>query len=397
VTAPGVVVDRTIAQMQRLLAAGVDGSPAFMPVDPGDADAHARVASAVEAAVLPAYRRYLDALVAYRSSATETLGLSALPDGEAIYRAQILAWTTLPLDPDEVHRIGVEELAAIQEQRQEIAVSLGSDDADLAIASHSATGRNTAAAREDMVRLAERQVEKSWEAAPKWFGRMPSATCAVKPVEEFREADSPAAFYQPPSADGSRAGVYYVNTSDLPERPLHHLAAITYHEANPGHHFQITIEQEIRDRPALRRFGGILAGSAFIEGWGLYSERLADEMGLYEDAYERLGMLAAQGMRAARLIVDSGIHALGWDRDRAVAQMVVAGVPPLDAAIETDRYISLPGQALAYKIGQREIEAWRSQAEEREGSGFDIRAFHDRLLGHGSLPLPALRREMGPA
>src|SRR5262249_1347952 len=155
--------------------------------------------------------------------------------------------------------------------------------------------------REDMLRLAERQVQRSWEASPAWFNRRPSANCGVRAVEEFREADTPAAFYLPASADGSRPGAYYVNTSDLRDRPLPNLAPVTYHEANPGHHFQITIEQEIPDRPALRRFGGILAGSAFIEGWGLYSERLADEMGLYEDGYERLGMLAGQALRACRL------------------------------------------------------------------------------------------------
>jgi uncharacterized protein (DUF885 family) len=395
VTSPDVIVDRTISQMERVLAAGVEGSPAFQPIDPNDAAARRRVAGALEASVLPAYERYLEALRAYRPHATRTIGLAALPGGDAIYRAQILAWTTLPLEPEEVHRIGLEELEAIQRERTEIAASLGFDSADRAIEARLASGIGTAASREDMVRLAEAQVLRSWDAAPGWFGRMPSANCEVRPVEEFREADTPPAFYQPPSADGSRAGVYYVNTSDLQERPLHNLAAITFHEANPGHHFQITIEQEIPDRPPLRRFGGIMAGSAFIEGWGLYSERLADEMGLYLDAYERLGMLAAQGMRAARLIVDSGIHALGWDRSRAVAQMVEAGVAKVDAEIETDRYISMPAQALAYKIGQREIERWRATAAARDGAAFDLRAFHDGLLAHGSLPLPALRRELG--
>ncbi len=393
VTAPAVVVDRTIAQAERVLAAGTDRSPALAPVG-DDAQARERVTRAVEEAVLPAYRRYLDALTEYRPHATGTLGLCDLPDGDAIYRSQILAWTTLPLEPEEVHRFGLDELERIQEQRREIAASLGFDHADRAIEAHNASGSNIAATREDMLRLAERQVERSWEASPAWFGRMPSANCGVKPVEEFREADTPAAFYLPASADGSRPGVYYVNTSDLGERPLHNLAAVTFHEANPGHHFQITIEQEIPDRPALRRFGGILAGSAFIEGWGLYSERLADEMGLYEDGYERLGMLAGQSLRACRLILDSGIHAFGWDRDRAIAQMVEAGVSKLDAEVETDRYISLPGQALAYKIGQREIERWRADAAAREGSAFDVRGFHDHLLGLGSLPLPSLRREM---
>jgi uncharacterized protein (DUF885 family) len=213
-------------------------------------------------------------------------------------------------------------------------------------------------------------------------------------VEEFREKDMPGAFYYGPSTDGARPGIYYVNCSDLELRPLHHVATTTYHEANPGHHFQISIEYEFSDRPALRRFGGIISGGAFTEGWGLYSERLAEEMGLFLNDYERLGMLEAQGMRAARLIVDSGLHAFGWDRDRAVAQMVEAGVPSFDAEIEVDRYIAQPGQALAYKIGQREIERWRAEAAKREGSAFSLSAFHDRLLALGSLPLPAIDREL---
>jgi uncharacterized protein (DUF885 family) len=204
----------------------------------------------------------------------------------------------------------------------------------------------------------------------------------------------PFAWYQPPSEDGSRIGIYYVNAYDLPGRPLHHLATTTYHEANPGHHFQITLEQEMQDRPLLRRFGGILAGSASVEGWGLYSERLADEMGLYEGDLERLGMLEGQAHRSARLVVDTGMHALGWTREQSIATLEQAGVPATDAAIETDRYITLPGQALSYKIGQLEIERWRREAEEREGSGFDLKRFHDRLLALGSLPLGALEREL---
>ena len=238
------------------------------------------------------------------------------------------------------------------------------------------------------------QVERSWEAAPTFFGRMPSDICDVRAVEPFREKDMPFAFYNPPSHDGSRPGVYWVNAYDLQHRPLHHLATTTYHEANPGHHFQIAIEQEMGDRPPLRRFGGYLAGAAFCEGWGLYSERLADEMGLFEDETERLGMLDAQGMRAARLVVDTGIHAFGWTRERAIALLEEAGVPTVDAVIEVDRYITMPGQALAYKIGQFEIERQRAEAERREGPDFSLKGFHDRLLALGTLPLPALQREL---
>jgi uncharacterized protein (DUF885 family) len=214
----------------------------------------------------------------------------------------------------------------------------------------------------------------------------------VKQVEEFREQDVPMAFYQQPTADGSRPGVYYINTGDLDQRPLHLLAGVTYHEANPGHHFQVSLEQEFDERPALRRFGGILAGSAFAEGWGLYSERLADEMGLYRDDYERLGMLDAQAWRANRLIVDSGIHALGWTREQAIEQMTAGGSPRAVAEIEVDRYIAWPGQALAYKIGQIQIQTWRAEAAARPG--FSLPEFHDRLLALGSLPLGALRREI---
>jgi uncharacterized protein (DUF885 family) len=327
--------------------------------------------------------------------ARESIGLSALPRGAETYAGRVMAYTTLPLDPNEVHRIGLRELEGIAEERGAIADRLGFPDAAAALAARQASGANTASSREEMVRIVEEQVQRSWDAASAYFGRLPKANCVVRQVEEFREQDVPMAFYQQPTADGSRPGLYYINTGDLDQRPLHLLAGVTYHEANPGHHFQVSLEQEFDDRPALRRFGGILAGSAFAEGWGLYSERLADEMGLYRDDYERLGMLDAQAWRANRLIVDSGIHALGWTRELALAQMVEGGSPPAMAEIEVDRYIAWPGQALAYKIGQIEIQSWRAEASRREG--FSLPEFHDRLLALGSLPLPALRRELGVA
>jgi len=344
-------------------------------------------------ALYPALERYLAALREYLPAATETLGLSSLPDGDAIYAAQILSWTTLPLDAQKVHDLGVEDLEKIQDERRLVAERLGAADADAAERLLDERG-NRAKTKDELVDLAMRQVEKAYEAARGWFGRLPSENCVVKPVEEFREADMPFAFYQPPSADGSRKGVYYVNGGDLKGKPLHHLATTTYHEASPGHHFQLTLEQEMGDRPALKRFGGVLAGSAFAEGWGLYSERLADEMGLFEGEGERLGMLDMQGMRAARLVVDSGIHAFGWSREQAIETLERAGVPHVDAVIETDRYVTLPGQALSYKIGQFEIEQQRAGAAKRLGDGFSLSGFHDRVLALGSLPLSALRREL---
>jgi uncharacterized protein (DUF885 family) len=392
---PRLVVDRTIATVERLLATDPKESPAMSPIPEGSTELRDRVATVLENQVWPAHAAYLDVLRSYREHATETIGLCDLPGGDGMYRSQILAWTTLVLDPREVHDLGVADLERIQQERQEIATRLGYPDPEKAIAEHDASGRNTPQTREQMVQLAEQQVQASWDAAPAFFGRLPQANCTVRRVEEFREEDMPLAFYQPPTADNTRAGIYYINTSHLADRRLHQLASVTYHEANPGHHFQVSMEYEFTHRTSLRRFGGILAGSSFIEGWGLYSERLADEMGLYRDDYERLGMLEAQGWRAARLIVDTGIHALGWSRGQAIDQLLTAGLTETDARVETDRYIALPGQALAYKIGQFEIERWRAQAADREGSAFSLKDFHDRLLALGSLPLPALRREIG--
>ena len=393
--APRLVVERAAAQVERLLALPPEASPAVQPVPEADAGGRARVVEVLREAVLPAFEAYLATLRDYLPRARDTIGLSALPEGEAMYASQVLAWTTLPLDPREVHELGVRELGKIQEERRALAAALGFASAAEALAAHQASGANTARSREELLHLAEDQVRRGWEAAPAYFGRLPRANCQVRLVEEFREADMPFAFYQPPSEDGSRPGIYYVNAYDLPARPLHHLATTTFHEANPGHHFQLSLEQELRDRPALRRFGSAVAGSSFVEGWGLYAERLADEMGLFADGWERLGMLDAQAHRAARLIVDTGIHALGWPRERSIAVLEEAGVPHVDAVIETDRYVALPGQALSYMVGMLEIQRLRTEAAAREGAGFSLPAFHDRLLALGSLPLPALRRELG--
>jgi len=392
--APGLVVDRTIRQVERLLSMDPERSPGMTPVEDSPQEDKDRVARVLREVVWPAYARYLEVLREYRPHARQTIGLSDLPDGEAMYAAQVRGHTTLDLEPRAVHETGREHLMLILDERQEIARKLGHPDARSALDEYKASGKNTAASREEMLRLVTQQVERSWEVAPRFFGRLPKANCEVKRVEEFREDDMPGAYYHPGTADGSRPGVYYVNTGHLESRPLHQTATTSYHEANPGHHFQVTLEMEFADRLPLRRFGGFLVGDSFTEGWGLYSERLADEMGLYVDEYERIGMLEAQAYRAGRLIVDTGIHALGWDRERAVQQMQETGASRVDSEIEVDRYITMPGQALAYMIGRLQIDAWRKAAAERDGSSFDVRGFHDRLLALGSLPLFSLEREL---
>jgi uncharacterized protein (DUF885 family) len=393
VTSPAVVAERTVAQLERMLSIPADSSPAMMPLGE-DGEAKSRIADVVRDVVNPAFQAYLDSVRDYLPHATESIGVSALPGGDELYAAAIQAWTTLPIPSQELHDLGNQRFDAIMEERRQLCDRLGYSSAAETIQALEASGDDLFATKEDLVAYAESQVSRSWDAAPNFFGRLPRAKCQVRAIEEFREADMPGAFYNPATVDGSRPGVYYVNTYDLPSRGKHHLAAISYHEANPGHHFQISISQGLAEVPTLMRLGGFLAGSAFSEGWGLYCERLADEMGLYLNDWERLGMLEAQALRAGRLITDTGIHALGWTRDQAIAKLEESGSPHTDAVIEIDRYIAMPGQALSYMTGMVEIENARSAAANRDGAAFSLKDFHDKLLGLGEPPLGSLRREM---
>jgi uncharacterized protein (DUF885 family) len=395
VVSPRTVVERAVAQVERMVALPAEDAPPLAAVAEDDAAARGRIVGAWNEAVTPAFSRFLDVLRDYLPHAAESNAVTDLPGGDAIYAAEIRSWTTLALDPKEVHDLGNERWDAIQAERFEVAARLGYADPAEATADRKTSGKDTAASAEALVEIVEDQVRRSWDIAPRWFGRLPKANCRVREIEAYRAADMAAAFYMPPTADGDRPGTYYINTHDLDGIALHQIPAVTYHEANPGHHFQIALEMEFDERPSLRRFGGLLAGSSFAEGWGLYSERLADEMGLYLDDWERLGMLAGQAHRAARLITDTGLHAFGWTREEAIEKLVAGGSPRGESEVEVDRYISLPAQALAYMVGMIEIEDARRRTEEKEGSAFDLRGFHDRLLALGQLPLPALRRELG--
>jgi len=397
-TATRIAADRTIAQTERLLAIPAAESPivASALLADGDTRSRERLAAAVETHVRPALARYVEALRGdYLAGAREEPGLWSAPNGDALYRLAIRSWTTLDLDPVEVHQVGLDELAATDAERRLIARGAGfGDDIDAYRRHLVADPANVAESSDALAARAREDIERALAAAPAWFGRLPAAACDVRPVDAFMERDAPFAYYYPPAIDGSRPGIYYVNTYDLPHRFLSTLGTTTYHEAVPGHHFQIALEMEHPDLPAFRRLGSRLVGAAYAEGWGLYSERLADEMGLFRSEGERFGMLTAQAWRAARLIVDTGIHALRKDRAWGVRVLLDAGLTETDASIETDRYITWPGQALTYKIGQREIERLRRELTARDGSAFDVRAFHDEVLGHGSLPLATLAREL---
>jgi uncharacterized protein (DUF885 family) len=395
-TAAITPVRRAIEQIDRLLAMAPAEHPATSMAQVGDTDRD-RVATAVEEHVYPALRRLRDYLAdGYEPHARPEPGLSTTPGGEEAYRLAIRTQTSLDTTAEEVHAFGLADLEAIEAEQDEIARRLGHADGRALREALVADPSNHTDDPSAIVALAQQQTDRAYTEAPKYFGRLPSANCYVKAVEAYREAESPPAFYMPPTLDGSRQGQYYINTYQPADRQLHRIASITFHEATPGHHFQIGIEMELKGLPAFRTLGARLAGAAYVEGWGLYTERLADEMGLYADDRERLGMLEAQAFRAARLVVDSGLHAMGWTRERAIAFMHEHGsLPMVDAEIEVDRYTIWPGQALTYKLGQREIERARAAVAEEMGDRFDLRAFHDEVLGHGSLPLATLSREIG--
>jgi uncharacterized protein (DUF885 family) len=393
-TAAAPVIERTIAQVRRTVETPIDESP-LMTANRHLTDEQRNALSAVlEEVVGPAFVDHLAALEAYAPHARQGVGICSLPDGDALYRTAIVASTTLDEDPATLHEFGLARLEAIDRERLAIARELGYADVPALRAALDGDPDNYATDGASLVERATRQVERASALAARFFGRLPRAACDVRAVEPYQEQEAPPAFYYPPAADGSRGGIYYINTYQPESRPLHRLATTTYHEAVPGHHFQLSIETELEGLHAFRRLGSRLVGMAYPEGWGLYSERLADEMGLFDDPRERFGMLDAQAWRAARLVVDTGLHAFGWERDRAVDVLRDIGLGRLEAETEADRYISWPGQALAYMTGQREIESLRRQLEHRDGERFDLRAFHDAVLGHGALPLATLRREL---
>jgi uncharacterized protein (DUF885 family) len=386
-----VVIERTIAQVERLVDGDPAANPALNALPEGDRENRERVVAELKATVLPAFARYLEAARAVVPRAPEAFGLCGHQRGADMYAAKIRAWTSMTMSADEIHEFGRMELSKIHEERAAIASRLGFATPEEAIADAKERGEITMDSRDQILALAKEQVERSWEACHDYFGRLPAKNCEVRAIDPSREGDV-LDHYFPPTSDGSRPGIYYVHTA--PGRSVHSLASTSYHEANPGHHVQITLEQEASGRPAIRRFANELVASAFVEGWGLYSERLADEMGLFATDYERLGMLDLQVLRAVRLVVDTGIHVHGWTRERALKEMTQTGLGTAQIEIEVDRYAADPGQALSYKIGQHAIEGIRGRAEERERDRFSLKDFHDRLMSLGSLPLEALEEEI---
>lgn len=374
-----VAVERVIGQLHSMLAVPPEKSPFA---------AKPSLLPSINESVYPAYQRMLQFLEAdYLPKArTRDVGLWALPGGAEAYKYRIKLHTTTDLTAEQIHKIGLEELRSIQDEMKKIAKG----DLKGYMEALKKDPKNFFSSREDLLETARRELDKADRQLPKWFKRLPRTRCEVKAIEDYREKDSVAAFYYQPDEKLTRKGIFYANTYDAGARPRFNMPALAVHEAVPGHHLQIALALEIEGLPRFRRQAGF---TAFIEGWGLYSERLGDEMGLYEDDLSRFGMLTYQAWRACRLVVDTGLHAMKWTREQAIAFfMENVTMTETEVLNEVDRYIIWPGQALAYMIGKREIFALREEARAKMGAKFDIKDFHDVVLRNGAIPLFTLRR-----
>jgi uncharacterized protein (DUF885 family) len=398
-TAPSIAVERVIAQLRALLGTPVDESPLLAPSARQPEDLARGLREAVADAVYPAFQRMLDFLADYLGShARKDPGVWAVTSGDEIYTLLAHQHTTTELSPDELHQMGVDDLAGIHREMRAIMARRGAGAVSIRAFTEQLTHdpANLPGSRDELIQIAETLLASAQAALPRAFGRLPRMPLVVKPIEAYRERDAPAAFYYQGAEDGSRPGIFYINTFEPSARPKHTLPALAFHEGVPGHHLQVALAQETTDLPAFRRLSAGWLGNAFVEGWALYTERLADELGLYADELARYGMLGYQAWRACRLVVDTGLHHLRWSREQAIDFFLDnVGLTERETVNEVDRYIVWPGQALAYKVGQREIEQLRAQQQAALGPRFDQRTFHDDLLRHAAVPLSTLRPIIG--
>jgi uncharacterized protein (DUF885 family) len=391
-------VTRSLSQLTGYLASAPEQDPFVSLAGPPDWDAteawRAQLADATRDVLRPAFARYRDVLAEELEPIArpdDRPGLCHLPDGEELYRALIEAHTGLPLTPEELHRIGLEEVTTqLPAEFAEVGGrAFGTSELTEIFGRLLSDPELRYRDGAEILEHARRGFESARAAIGDWFGILPEASCAVLPVPDYLAPDVPPAYYMPPAPDGSRPGQFMVNLHEPASRGRANTATVTFHEAIPGHHLQLAIATERTDLPEFRRLA--VRHTAFVEGWGLYAERLADEMGLYQTDLDRLGMLGAEAWRACRLVVDTGLHAMGWTRRQAIDFMAAHAPIDLDTIrVEVDRYIGMPGQALAYKVGQREILRLREQARAELGAQFDIKGFHDTVLGAATVSLGVL-------
>jgi len=414
---PGFIMDATFLALQAALQAPVMQQPymltfkrkldelAAAETDPQartDLDRRhlaylARAEIIVRDEIIPAHRRAADFIRADRANASDAAGVSNLSKGADFYATALRIETTTKLTPAQIHRIGLDRVAELSGQLdialRRVGLTEGAVGARLSqmTADPRYAYPETDEGRAQLIADVERRMSAMLERAPQWFGRLPRARFEVRRVPAFAEAGSPGAYYSAPSLDGASPGIYYINLRNLSEMTRIDLPTQDFHEAVPGHHFQVALAQEITDSPLLRR---LVSFNAYTEGWGLYAEQLADELGFYDsDPVGRIGYLRWQLWRAARLVVDTGLHAQNWTRQQAIDYLVqTTGDAPGVIATEVDRYVVWPGQACGYELGRREIARLREIARNELGRDFDLRGFHDAVLLNGEVPLSVLDR-----
>ena len=415
-----VLVDSIIADMQAGIAAGVVqpkalmvkvvpqydaiikdkpedslfwGPIANMPKDFSAAD-KARLTDAYRAMIgdrmMPAFRK-LRAFIAndYLPKTRDSVGLNQLPNGDAWYAYKVRATTTTDLTPAQIHQIGLDEVARIHGEMRKVMQQVGFKGSLQDFFEHMRTDKQFEFKSEDALLAYYRGLEaKVMKGVPSQFSLLPKAGFEIRPVEAFRAKSAAGGEYQSPSEDGSRPGIFYVNTYDLPARKTWDAADLFLHEAIPGHHFQLALQQELTGVPAFRRFGG---NTAYIEGWGLYAESLGKDLGVYETPYDYFGYLQNELWRAIRLVTDTGLHSKGWTREQVIKYMLDnSAASETDATAEAERYIAWPSQATAYKIGELKIQELKKKAQAQLGDKFDPREFHAEILKDGALPLSVL-------
>ncbi|WP_271009772.1 DUF885 domain-containing protein [Paucibacter sp. B51] len=401
-TQPRLLMERVLPQLDGQCVSEPKLSPFFsafrqLParIAPEEVEAlQAEALQVIAEAVLPAYQRFRSLFAErYLPACRESVGIWDSPDGEAYYANRIAFHTSTTLSAEDIHAIGLAEVGRIQAEMQAVMDELGFEGSQPEFFEQLRSDPRHYCGSEDELFCAYVMAAKKIEPElPKLFGRLPRMPYGVRPIPMSSAPNTTAAYYSAPSDDGRRAGYYYVNLYRPEMRPKFEIEVLTSHEAMPGHHLQLALAQELGELPKFRRFAGY---NAYLEGWALYSERLGYELGLYQDPYSRFGQLSYDMWRAVRLVLDTGLHAMGWSREQAIDYFrAQAPKSELDIVNEVDRYIGWPGQALSYKIGQLHMLALRARAERALGEGFDLRAFHDMLLDSGALPLDLLERKV---
>ncbi len=395
---PKHLLEKVVQQSQAIAAIALSNdSPFLQPtnkfpdtVSPGDqARLRSQIHDAVANGIVPAYQKFT-AFVKddYAPKGRLEDGESALPNGPAIYRFLVAQSTTTSMTPDQIHELGLQQVAETEAAMTALATKQGFADLKSFQQFVKSDPKNHPTSREDILDHYRKYTDQMYGKVGELFGRMPKARLTIVPVESFREKEAADAEYQQGTPDGSRKGRVVVNTGDYQHRTLDQIESTAYHEGVPGHHFQISIAQELPSLPPFRQHAFY---TAYTEGWGLYAERLGKEVGFYQDPLSEYGRLSAEMLRSIRLVVDTGVHAKGWTRQQMVDyfhQHSTEDEPSIQA--EVDRYIAMPGQALAYKVGQLKILELRKRAQDALGPKFDIKAFHDEVLGGGALPMDVL-------